>query len=126
MSRLVLRKARTMTTTEPAAAAKKNGTVEHKGQTLAWEQMVCGLESHRDTGRTVYRAMAQDPAGNRFAVLWPLKPEIAALPADERPEDESDYCDWSAPESVEAYRGSVSRTAAATAARLAKHREGAR
>lgn len=90
-----------MTTTEFTAAAKKNGTVEHNGQTLALEQMAFVDTDPRDTGRTVYRAMAQDPAGNRFAVLWPLKPEIAALAADERPEDESDYCDWDSPESVE-------------------------
>ena len=49
----------------------------------------------------VYRAKGLDAVGNVYAVQWALKAAVASLPEDERPEDESDYCDWDSPKSVE-------------------------
>lgn len=84
-----------------AALTEENGSVEHDGKTLALEQQAYFDSDPRDTSRVVYRAAARDQAGNVYRVLWALRPEIEALAPEQRPEDESAYCDWDAPESVE-------------------------
>ena len=77
------------------------GSIEHNGQVLALECQAYADDDPRDVKRTVYCAPAHDGAGNRYEVFWGLKPEIEALPPDERPEEESLYCDWADPERVE-------------------------
>lgn len=80
---------------------KRFGAVEHDGKTLVLEQEAYIDQDFTQLEQpTVYRATARDAEGNRYRVQWALKPEIAELPINERPEDESEYCDWSSPESV--------------------------
>ena len=50
--------------------------------------------------RGIYRASARDAAGNRYMVQWPIKDSILAMPAEDRPEDDSEWRDWSDPEMV--------------------------
>ena len=77
-----------------------SGTVQHNGGTLTLEQMAFVDTDGADTSRTVYKAHAHDAAGNRYLVQWPVKESILAMPAEDRPEDDSEWCDWSDPEMV--------------------------
>ena len=72
---------------------KKNGSVEFEGKTLALQQQAYIDQDFSAPGQpAVYRASAHDLAGNAYRVQWAIKPEIAALPAEEHPEDESEMC----------------------------------
>lgn len=80
------------------------GTIKHEGKTLTLTQQayVAGT-----TQRPHYEAAAVDAAGNEYRVRWSLKPALIAesgdaVPMDQWPEDESDCCDWSKYEVLEA------------------------
>src|SRR6478736_4827465 len=76
-----------------AAMASKFGGLEYEDKVLTLEQMAFIDTDGADTSRTVYKAHAHDDAGNRYLVQWPIKDSILALPQDDRPEDESEWCD---------------------------------
>jgi len=84
-----------------AALRSEHGGLVYDDTLLALEQQAYCDSDPRDTSRTVYRAAAQDKDGNRYRVLWALKPEIEALEPEQRPEDASEMCDWDKPEAVE-------------------------
>lgn len=70
------------------------GTVQHNGETLTLEQQAFPDTDGADTDRIVYKAHAHDAAGNRYLVQWPVKEAILTMPTEDRPEDDSEWCDW--------------------------------
>lgn len=76
------------------------GGFEHEGKVYTGEQHPYIDGTHEEP---TYRAMATDAAGNRYLVMWAMKPKLAALPVEERPDDDSLSCDWDSPTSVELF-----------------------